>query len=124
MNKVSMLAKLVSLLAFGVAAPLAFGLTTNQAYIATYAGRKDIPVPIKVIAPSATASQAGARVQIEFLVDTAGRPKDVTVQSATDPDFAEMARVAVEQWRFAPARANGTPVPMKVLLPIVVVGSQ
>jgi len=122
MKHSSMIASIVSLLATGAVAPLAFGLTTSQAYIASYQGRTDIPVPVKIVSPSADQSLAGARVEVEFLVDTAGQPQDVRVLSATDADFGLSVREVVKQWRFAPARANGTPVPMKVDLPVVVVG--
>jgi len=118
----SMIAKIVSLLALGAIAPLAFGLTSSQAYIASYQGRTDIPVPVKIVAPSADPSLAGARVEVEFLVDATGRPQDVRVLSATDTDFGLSVREVVKQWRFAPAKPNGTPVPMKVDLPVVVVG--
>ena len=120
MKNVSKLATLVGLLALGAAAPNAFGLTTDQAYIASYSGRTDIPVPVRVVAPSADLSQAGVKVKVEFVVDTSGKPKNVTVVSATDRAFGESACEAVKQWRFAPARVHGTPTPMKVMLPIVV----
>lgn len=122
MKHSSMIAKIVGLTALGATAPLAFGLTTSQAYIESYHGRTDIPVPVKIVAPSADPSLAGARVEVEFLVDAAGRPQDVRVLSATDTDFGLSVREVVKQWRFAPAKSNGTPVPMKVDLPVVVVG--
>ena len=120
MKNVNKFAILVSLLALGAAAPGAFGLTTDQAYIASYSGRTDIPVPVRIVAPSADSHQAGTRVEVEFLVDASGKPRDVTVLSATDKAFGMSACEAVRQWRFAPAKPHGTPVPMKVMLPIVV----
>ncbi|HTX65989.1 MAG TPA: TonB family protein [Opitutaceae bacterium] len=122
MKTIRKIVSLASLLALGAAAPRAFGLTTSQAYIESYRGRTDVPAPVKIVAPDADASLVGAHVQVEFLVDTAGRPQAVRVLSATDPDFARAVREAVKLWRFAPARPNGTPVPMKVELPVVVVG--
>lgn len=121
MKKVSMLAKLVGLVALGAAAPAAFGLTTNQAYIASYSGRTDIPVPVRVVAPTASAGQVGDRAEVEFLVDATGRPEHVRVLTASNEEFGLSAREAVTEWRFKPAKANGTPVAMKVMLPIVVV---
>ena len=122
MKTISKIASIASLLALGAAAPLAYGLTTSQAYIESYRGRTDVPAPVKIVAPEADASLVGTHVQVEFLVDAAGEPREVRVLSTTDPDFARSLREAVKQWRFAPARPHGTPVPMKVELPVVVVG--
>ena len=120
MKNNSMLVRIVSLLAVGAAAPAAFGLTTAQAYIESYRGRTDIPVLVRIVAPSADSSLVGARVELEFVVDAAGRPQQIQVLSATDPDFAVSVREAVKQWQFAPAKPHGTPVPMKVELPVLV----
>jgi TonB family protein len=119
-----MFTQIVSFIAFGATGPLAFGLTTAQAYIESYHGRTDIPVPVKVVAPSADSSLVGAKVQVEFLVDARGHPQDVRVLSATDRDFGLSVREAVKQWRFAPAKPNGIAVPMRVELPVVVVLGQ
>ncbi|MDD2764496.1 MAG: energy transducer TonB [Opitutaceae bacterium] len=124
MKHVSMIAKLVSLLALGAAAPLAFGMTTAQAYIDSYRGRTDIPVPVSIVAPQADDSLVGARVEVEFLVDGTGRPQQVQVLSATDDAFGMSVRNAVKQWKFEPARLNGTPVARKVLLPVLVSESE
>jgi TonB family protein len=115
-----MLVRIVSLLVIGATAPAAFGLTTTQAYIESYRGRTDIPVPVKVVAPSADSSLVGAKVELEFVVDAAGRPQQIQVLSATDSGFAVSVREAVRQWQFAPAKPHGTPVPMKVELPVLV----
>ncbi|MFA5057103.1 MAG: TonB family protein [Opitutaceae bacterium] len=124
MKHISMFAKLVSLLVLGAAAPLAFGMTAAQTYIDSYHGRTDIPVPVKIVAPEADASLVGARVEVEFLVDGTGRPQQVHVLSATDDAFGMSVRNAVKQWKFEPARLNGTPVSKKVLLPVIVAASE
>ncbi len=77
-------------------------------------------MPVRIVAPSADSSLVGARVELEFVVDAAGRPQQIQVLSATDPDFAVSVREAVKQWQFAPAKPHGTPVPMKVELPVLV----
>jgi TonB family protein len=122
MKHIRMIAAIVGLSALGALAPLAFGLTTSQAYIESYRGRSDIPVPVKVVAPDADPSLVGARVQVEFVVNAAGQPRDVHILSATDSEFGRSVGEAIKQWRFAPAKANGKPVPMTVDLPVVVVG--
>jgi TonB family protein len=120
MKHISMLARIVSLFALGAAAPFAFGLTTNDAYIASYHGRTDIPVPVKVVAPAIDASWVGEKVEVEFLIDANGTPQNIHLRSYTDSEFGESVREAVGQWKFEPAKPNGTPVAMKVLLPVVI----
>jgi TonB family protein len=124
MKHVSMFTKSVSLFALGAVAPLAFGLTTTQAYINSYSGRTDIPVPVKIVAPEADSSLAGVKVEVEFTVDATGKLQDVHVLSTTDDAFGALVRETVKQWKFAPAKPNGTPVSMKVLLPVVVSESE
>jgi TonB family protein len=120
MKNVNKSALLVSLLALGAATPGAFGLTTSQAYIESYHGRTDIPVPVKVVAPSADSSLVGTKVEVEFLVDARGLPQNVQVISSTDRAFGASVREAVAKWKFEPAMHNGAPVPMKVQLPVLV----
>jgi protein TonB len=120
MKNVNKLAMLVSLFALGAAAPGAFGLTASQAYIESYHGRTDIPVPVKVVAPAADSSLIGTKVEVEFLVDARGWPQNVQVVSATDRTFGASVREAVRKWKFEPAMRNGAPVPMKVQLPVLV----
>ena len=50
--------------------------------------------------------------------------QDVHVLSATDDAFGALVRETVKQWKFEPAKPNGTPVSMKVLLPVVVSESE
>ena len=123
MNKISLLGSIVGLVVFGAAAPAAFGLTGTNAYIESYRGRTDIPVPVKIVSPDADSSLVGAKVEVEFLVDAAGRPQNIQVIAATDRDFGVSVCNAVKRWEFSPARPAGAPVPMKVMLPVVVSSS-
>ena len=124
MKTISMLVRFAGLLALGATAPFAFGLSTNDAYVASYRGRTDIPVPVKVVAPTVDASLVGNRVELEFLVDTRGRPQNIRLQSATDSQLGESVNEAVSRWKFAPAKSNGAAVAMKVLLPVVISGPE
>src|SRR5512142_607990 len=98
MKKISMLAGIVGLVVSGAAAPVAFGLTGTNAYIESYHGRTDIPVPVKIVSPDAGSSPVGAKVEVEFLVDAAGRPQEIQVLSATDRDFGVTVCNAVRRW--------------------------
>jgi len=81
--------------------------------------RKDIPLPVKVVAPTGLpASCKNTVVTFTMLIDQEGRPKNVAI---TSPASAELSRIlvpVVSQWRFTPAQENGVPVARKVILPV------
>lgn len=85
-----------------------------------------IPGGVTVRYPDAlrTAGAGGqalsGRVDVQFVVDTTGRPLAGTVRvlRSTHPAFAEVVRAAVPEWRFRPARVGGRPVKQLVQLPI------
>jgi TonB family protein len=120
MRNVSLLVKIFGVLAFGAIVPAAFGLSAEDAYIKSYAGRTDIPVPIKIVAPHADESMIGAKALVEFLVDPAGEPEQIRVIDSTDFNFGWAVRDAVAHWKFNPAISNGVPVSEKVILPVTV----
>ena len=104
-------------------APLALvAKSPESAYVESYHGRTDIPVPISVVMPEVDSRFNGQKVVLEFVVDTNGKP---TLLSSSTPNAnAELVTTvlaAVEQWHFAPALVNGLPVARKVALPVVVV---
>ncbi|OHE80129.1 MAG: hypothetical protein A3G75_04435 [Verrucomicrobia bacterium RIFCSPLOWO2_12_FULL_64_8] len=124
MKNINMLLRLAGLLAFGAIAALAKDAANVRAYIESDNGRTDIPVPVKIVEPRVAAEQAGQTVEVEFVVDTAGEPQNVRLLGATDDDVGLAVCNAVKYWRFAPARPNGEPVAMKVMLPVVIVDSE
>ena len=113
--------KLVLVLSLGALASAASAASPEQAYIES--SRKDpgVPVPIAVVSPSVSPGYAGATVQLEFVVDTAGKPVDLSVKSSPDDALAAAVMDAVKQWRFKPAERDGTPVETKVILPVRVI---
>ena len=50
--------------------------------------------------------------EVEFVVDTAGRPEEDTprVLRTNNPDFAAAAVSAMKRWRYTPATIQGVPV--------------
>jgi TonB family protein len=56
-------------------------------------------------------------VMVQALVGPKGRILDIRIKSPPS-DFDEPARVAVEGWRFKPARCGGTAIPVWVAIPI------
>lgn len=65
-------------------------------------------------------SRVSGRVVIELIVEENGRPRagSARVVEASHPAFGEAALRAVERFRFTPARMMGTPVPVRVTIPI------
>ena len=54
---------------------------------------------------------------VEFNVTADGTTSDIRAVLATAYPFAEEAMLAVQKWRFAPARKHGWPVPVRMRLP-------
>lgn len=121
MNTKSKLALSLGLLV----APLALlAKTPEKAYVESYRGRTDIPVPIAVVTPAVEPRFAGQQVTLEFVVDAAGKPTSIT--SATpgaDAELVATVTAAVAQWKFSPALEAGLPVAKKVVLPVNIVES-
>ena len=119
MNKVKKLARILSLgvLLSPMAALASTNDATEKAYVKTYAGRTDVPVPLSVVTPSVLDDAIG-QVEVQFVVNELGKPTQIAVKSATDEALVEPVKAAIAKWKFAPAQRNGTPVPANVLLPV------
>jgi protein TonB len=77
------------------------------------------PRPLVRIQPlypvQARMRQVEGAVVLEFIVDAAGRPRDIEVFSATPGRvFADTAVQAVKRWRFTPGTREGKPVAVRV----------
>ena len=110
--------KLAIVLSLGALASAAFAARSEKAYVASYAGTTDSPIPVKVVAPSILANR-GAEVVLEFVIDEAGIPQGISVYSSNDDELAKASIKAVKQWRFAPRSVDGRAVATKARLPIV-----
>ena len=66
---------------------------------------------------------AGVEGQVEVLfeVDDKGFVRDPEIGFASHRDFGESVKVAVEKWRFSPARRAGIAVSQRVRVPVVFV---
>jgi protein TonB len=115
-NKLAILLSLGALLPFAASAK-----TPESAYIENCQKGPGIPVPVAVVTPSVSSDYAGSTVEIEFTVDSAGKPIDLSVKSSPDHTVGVAVVDAVRQWRFTPAHANGVPVATKVVLPVKIV---
>ena len=113
--------KLVILLSLGVLPAFASAKTFEETYLETCQKGPGIPVPVAVVKPSVSSEFAGSTVEIEFVVDTTGKPADVVVKSTPDKMLGAEVVDAIKQWRFLPAQLNGAPVKTKVVLPVKIV---
>jgi TonB family protein len=114
--------KLVLLLIVGAFAPgIASATPDEQAYLESCRKDPGVPVPVAVVSPSVGPEYNGALVQLEFVVDEAGKPVDLAVKSSPDDALASAVLDAVKQWRFKPAERDGVAVETKVLLPVKIV---
>jgi protein TonB len=79
------------------------------------------PVPIKKVPPiyprRAALAQAEGRVLIRALVDTAGKIKEIAVDSSAGEIFNKAALQAARQWQFKPAQQKNKPVEAQVIIP-------
>jgi periplasmic protein TonB len=57
-------------------------------------------------------------VTLSCLVDEQGRVRDALVEKTPGPSFGASALEAIRQWTFTPAIRNGTPVAVRVTLPM------
>lgn len=88
----------------------------ESAYVESYKGRTDIPVPVSVVVPELARGTEGS-VNVKFVVDETGTPRNIAVVSATDSNTASLLTEAVSAWKFNPAVNGGKPVAKTVILP-------
>ena len=111
----------VLLLAGAFSAVLASAKSNEQAYLESCRKDPGIPVPVAVVTPSVGAEYNGSVVQLEFVVDQAGKPVDLAVKSTPDDRLAAAVLDAVKQWRFKPAERDGVAVEARVALPVRII---
>jgi TonB family protein len=96
--------------------------TPEKSYVESYHARTDIPVPISVVTPSVAPEFAGHQVELEFVVNTAGKPTSIaSLSPEADRDLVKTVIAAVAQWKFSPALVDGEAVARKVVLPVTIV---
>ena len=105
-----------------ILAPGLFAMSVEETYIASYRGRTDIPVPIAVVRPEVDWKHASGVVQMKFVVDEAGLPRDITPVGDVDEELAAIIAAALRDWKFNPALVDGKPVAKKVAIPFVIHG--
>ncbi|MDX2110379.1 MAG: energy transducer TonB [Verrucomicrobiota bacterium] len=82
-----------------------------------------LPVPTYTVEPTFSLGQVRrgdqGEVKVLFRIDEQGNVRDLTVEEATDPDYAQSVVNAVRNWRFAPVtNAEGQVITPLVRLPV------
>lgn len=98
----------------------AFAAGLEDAYINSYRGRTDIPVPVSVVSPEISPEFTGTTVVMTFVVETDGMPRDIEAVGKIDPELEFLIKDAVRDWVFKPVSVNGKAVATKVKLPFVI----
>lgn len=94
--------------------------SAEEAYVESYTGRADMPVPISVVRPVIAPGYEGEVVKLSFFVDEKGLPREISAPADTARALADQLTRAVAQWRFKPLTRDGAAVRTRVVLPIVI----
>ena len=80
------------------------------------------PVPVKTPPPrypdSLKREGVSGVVAVTIVIDESGAVISTAVAKSSHPDFEKPAMDAVTKWKFKPAKKDGTPVKVKVTLPL------
>jgi len=80
------------------------------------------PVPVRTVPPKFPAEMrrdgVGGLVTVKCTIDEKGNVTDPKVEKTTHDAFVPPALEALRKWKFKPATRAGTPVALKVSIPI------
>jgi protein TonB len=84
--------------------------------------KSEPPVPVRTVAPEIpvqfSRNGGSGLVTVSFMVDEKGQVQEASVEKSSHPDLNEPALKAIRKWRFKPAKKDGTPVAVRVSIPI------
>ncbi len=104
---------LLSVAALGLCNLASASTTTEQAYVARYAGRTDVPVPVHVVSPTVGRSDYG-RVRVGFKVSPQGEVREVAVVASSGTVRDEAIIAALSNWKFQPRQNQAVDVPVEL----------
>lgn len=80
----------------------------------------DSLVPMRQVSPRIPDNlvESHGEASLAITVDKHGYVVAATVQSSTHPEFGEIARTAVLQWKFRPVVKNGSAIPVNAIQPM------
>jgi protein TonB len=80
------------------------------------------PVPVRTVAPEyppeLRRDGVSGLVMVKCTIDEQGNVVDPQVEKSSNPAFEKPAVDALKKWKFKPAKQDGTPVAIKVSIPI------
>lgn len=118
-NKMKHVIKVILFTSFLV--PAAFcAQSAEEAYVESFAGRTDVPVPISVVRPVIEPGYEGTVVRLSFLIDGAGTPTEIAAPVDADRSLVKQLARAVSQWKFKPLTRDGEVIRARVVLPVVI----
>lgn len=81
-----------------------------------------LPVPVSTVEPQAVPRDfVDSTVEVAMTIDTQGQPHDLAPGKGVTDVLAKRLLPAMAQWRFSPARQDGRPVALRVVLPVKLV---
>jgi TonB family protein len=104
-----------------IAASAATAKSYEERYVESFSARTDMPVPVKAIAPDVPSVASSVEVEVKFVVDTAGVPRDISVADTGDASLEASLAEAVSKWRFRPLLKDGKAITSKVILPVRII---
>jgi periplasmic protein TonB len=91
-------------------------------YLPAVAEETEAPVPVRMVPPKYPHEMrkegVGGVVTVTCIIDESGNVTEPVVQKASHDAFVKPALEALKKWKFKPAKRGGTPVPLKVSIPI------
>jgi periplasmic protein TonB len=82
----------------------------------------EAPVPVRMVPPKFPPEMrregTGGVVTVRCTIDEKGNVTEPEVEKASNPAFIQPAIDALRKWKFKPAKRGGTPVALKVSIPI------
>ncbi len=80
------------------------------------------PMPTKTVAPvypmALKSEGAAGMVTMSITVDEQGNVQNATVKKSSRQEFEQPAIDAVSKWKFEPAKKDGKPVAVQVVVPV------
>lgn len=80
------------------------------------------PVPVRTVAPdypdALRREGVSGLVMVKCSIDEQGNVTETVVEKSSNAAFEAPAMAAVKKWKFKPAKQDGTPVAIKVSIPI------
>lgn len=80
------------------------------------------PIPVRTVAPDypdeLRREGVSGLVMVKCAIDQQGNVTETSVEKSSNPAFEKPALAAVKKWKFKPAKQDGSPVAIKVSIPI------